>query len=158
MGECRDIVARMPQCPPIHNETGGPFYNPLEDYINMPLWSDFENGEEFYITMFHEMIHSTGHESRLSRKESEGKNPTAIEAYSIEELIAELGACYLMSYAGIQQRNLSNSAAYIQGWLSKLKDDKRMIVYASAHAQRAVEFILNSAPEPVVKEEREELV
>jgi len=64
------------------------------------------------------------------------------EPYSIEELTAELGACYLKSDAGILIEDVDNSAAYIQSWLSKLRNDKRFIVYASAHAQRAVEFIL----------------
>ncbi len=62
----------------------------------------------------------------------------------MEELIAELGSAYLSSFTGIlKSEELKNSAAYIKGWLSKLKDDKRFIVQASGMAQRAVDFILN---------------
>ena len=65
------------------------------------------------------------------------------ESYSIEELTAEIGACYLRFFAGIGKEDLQNNAAYIQGWLEKLRNDKRFIVYASSHAQQATDFILN---------------
>lgn len=62
--------------------------------------------------------------------------------YSQEELVAEVGTCYLQSYAGITSE-FTNSTAYIQGWLSKLKNDKRFIFTAAREAQKAVDFILN---------------
>ena len=65
------------------------------------------------------------------------------EDYAIEELTAEMGASYLKSYAGIPIEQLKNNAAYIQGWLERLRKDKRFIVYASSQAQKATDFILN---------------
>jgi len=65
------------------------------------------------------------------------------EPYSIEELIAEMGAAYLCSFTGILDSGIDNSVSYIQGWLEKLKNDKRFIVQASGQAQRAVDCILN---------------
>ena len=62
---------------------------------------------------------------------------------AIEELPSEMGASYLKSYAGIPIEQLENNAAYIQGWLERLRNDKRFIVYASAQAQKATDFILN---------------
>jgi antirestriction protein ArdC len=103
----------------------------------------FVNSESYYSTLFHELIHSTGHSSRLNRKEVMEMKENIYESYSIEELTAELGACYLKSDAGIFTDEIGDSAAYIQSWLSKLMNDKRFIVYASAQAQRAVEFILD---------------
>lgn len=76
------------------------------------------------------------------------------EPYSIEELIAELGSAYLCSFTGILDKGIQNSAAYINGWLDKLKNDKRFIVQASGHAQRAVDCILNLA---IAKEEQLEV-
>ena len=70
-------------------------------------------------------------------------NGFGTEPYSIEELTAEIGACYLMSYASILISDITNTAAYIRTWLTKLRNDKRFIVYASAQAQRAADFILN---------------
>ena len=64
--------------------------------------------------------------------------------YSKEELTAEIGAAFLNGYTGIlNDATLEDSAAYIQGWLSKLRNDKRFIVEASAKAQKAVDYILN---------------
>ena len=65
------------------------------------------------------------------------------ETYSLEELIAELGTCYLSSHTGILDKEIKNSSAYIGGWLSKMKNDKRFIVIASTQAQKACDYILN---------------
>ena len=64
------------------------------------------------------------------------------EEYSREELVAEMGAAFLCGQAGIEERTLNNSAAYIQNWLTVLKNDHKLIVQAAAQAQRAADFIL----------------
>ncbi len=51
--------------------------------------------------------------------------------YSQEELVAEMGAAFLCGQCGIEQATLSNSAAYIQGWLKKLKGDHKLVVIAA---------------------------
>lgn len=63
------------------------------------------------------------------------------EIYSREELIAEIGAAMLCGVSGIVQDTLDNSAAYIASWLRRLKKDSRLIVYAAAAAQKAVDYI-----------------
>ena len=72
------------------------------------------------------------------------------EVYSQEELVAEIGTCYLQSHAGITEQ-FEQSTAYIHGWLSKLKNDKRFIFSASSSAQKAVDYILN------IKHEKEDV-
>jgi antirestriction protein ArdC len=139
---CDEIIRSMPQKPVIRHQGQRAFYDPMCDYINMPAMESFINSESYYGTLFHELIHSTGHSSRLNRKEVTEMKGITSEPYSIEELTAELGACYLKSDAGIFTDDASDSAAYIQSWLLKLRNDKRFIVYASAQAQRVVEFIL----------------
>jgi antirestriction protein ArdC len=109
--------------------------------VNMPKKKTFTTNEGYYSTLFHELVHSTGHERRLNRKSITEMAEFGSDLYSIEELIAELGSSYLPSLTGILQPQ--NSAAYIQGWLSKLKCDKRFIIHASGFAQKAVDFILN---------------
>lgn len=155
--ECEVMVENMPQRPPIKWGMGGAFYNPKEDFINMPSMIEFNNSESYYETLFHELIHSTGHQSRLNRKELINGNYFGSGFYSIEELTAELGACYLKFHTGIKANSYENNAAYIHAWLQKLKNDKKFIVYASTQAQRAVDFILDAKKDILQVKEAEVL-
>lgn len=140
--ECEVIVANMPQRPVIQISDENPYYHPIKDYINMRDITAFETSEAYYDTLFHELIHSTGHHSRLHRKEIVHHTQFGSEMYSIEELTAEIGCCYLKSHAGLQEPASKNNAAYIGEWLRKLKSDRKFILYASSQAERAVEFIM----------------
>ncbi len=141
--ECEAIISSMPQCPAIKYKQPEAFYHIGEDYINMPKKKSFKSPEGYYATLFHELVHSTGSEKRLNRKTVTEMAEFGSEAYSIEELVAELGSAYLSSFTGIINAGVTNSAAYIKGWLGKLKHDKRFIVQASGQAQKAVDFIMN---------------
>lgn len=153
--ECEAIIHTMPECPAIRHKEQKAFYHIVEDYINMPKKKSFKSIEAYYSTLFHELVHSTGAEKRLGRKSITEMNEFGSEPYSIEELIAELGSAYLCSFTGILDKEIQNSVAYINGWLDKLKNDKRFIVQASGQAQRAVDCILNV---PLAKEEQLEVV
>lgn len=144
--ECDAIVANMPQCPSIKFKENRAYYHIVEDYINMPKRKSFKSGESYYSTLFHELVHCTGHEKRLNRKTLTEMAGPGSESYSIEELVAEMGACYLTSFVGIINTEIKNSAAYINGWLEKLRNDKRFVLFASSYAQRAADFILNVKP------------
>ena len=137
-----NIVSAMPHCPPIRHKEQCAFYNVKEDFVNMPKKRSFTSVDAYYSTLFHELVHSTGHESRLNRPTIAEMSELGGEAYSQEELVAEIGTCYLQSHAGITGQ-FEQSAAYIQGWLRTLRNDKRLIFFAASAAQRAVEFILN---------------
>lgn len=140
---CDSVFENMPNRPRLVHEENQAFYHPKEDYVNMPDIEYFVESEAYYATLFHELIHSTGHKDRLNRKELVEPTRFGTHQYSTEELIAEIGSCYLQSTVGIFHNDLSNSAAYIQGWLGKLKNDKRCIIYASGLAQKATDYILN---------------
>jgi antirestriction protein ArdC len=142
MLECENIIHSMTDCPVIKHKEDKAFYHIEQDYINMPKKKSFKTIEAYYSTLFHELVHSTGAEKRLGRKSITEMAEFGSEPYSIEELIAELGAAYLNSYAGILDKGIDNSVAYLQGWLAKLKNDKRFIISASGQAQKAVDFIL----------------
>jgi len=144
---CEDIVANMPSKPEIKNEATSAFYNPQHDYVNMPRMDQFYESDGYYFTLFHALIHSTGHSSRLNREEVMNFNNFGSEPFSMEALTAEIGACYLMSLTGIYIEDFKNNAAYIEGWIKKLQDDGRFIVFACSQAQRAVNFILNTKQE-----------
>ncbi|WP_163531432.1 ArdC family protein [Halobacillus ihumii] len=123
-------------------QSGRAYYVPFEDRVNVPPKKDFEDVNEYYSTLFHEMVHSTGHKDRLDREGVTGKISFGSENYSKEELIAELGASMLCGVTGIENNTIDNSASYIQAWLKKLKDDKTLIVSASQKAQKASDHIL----------------
>jgi antirestriction protein ArdC len=139
---CESIVTGMPECPPIKHKEQRAFYNPLLDFINMPKKASFKSDESYYATLFHELVHSTGHHTRLKRPGLIQMSEFGDEAYSQEELVAEMGTCYLQSLTGITGE-FRQSTAYIQGWLGKLKNDRRFIFSASSMAQKAVDYILN---------------
>jgi len=115
------------------------FYRPSTDAVHMPARSRFVDAPHYYSTLFHELVHSTGHESRLARTFGERFGD---DLYSKEELVAETGAAFLCTIAGIENdRTDRNTTAYIQNWISKLEQDNRLIVTAAAAAQKAVDLI-----------------
>lgn len=109
------------------------FYLPTADYIQVPCKEQYQNIEEFYSTLFHEMVHSTGHKSRLDRKDIKDCLYKGDENYSKEELTAELGSAFLINMLDIEtEKSFKNSSAYIQSWLRVLKNDTHFIVSASS--------------------------
>jgi antirestriction protein ArdC len=120
------------------------YYDPRKDVINVPQITSFENANAYYSVLFHELVHSTGHEKRLARKGIIDTIRFGTLEYSFEELIAEMGACYLLSHCGIVPDNFSNNAAYINGWMRKLKQEKYSFIHASVQAQKALDFLLGN--------------
>lgn len=140
--EAEKVIKGYINCPSYSFKPGEAYYIPAKDHINVPPMKDFRNVDEYYSTFFHEMVHSTGHASRLNRKGIIEKASFGTETYSKEELVAEMGAAMLCGVAGIDNSTLENSASYIQSWLRALKDDKRLVVTAAAQSQKASDFIL----------------
>jgi antirestriction protein ArdC len=142
------IVAGYKNAPSIYYaEQGSAFYNPADDSITLPSLAQFETAEEHAYTLCHELTHSTGHSSRLDRWSAEADKPSKFgcESYAKEELVAELGACMILSAAGLSV-DIPNSGAYIKNWLKALKDDKSLIFKASAKASKAMQHIMEAEP------------
>ena len=136
---CEAIINNMKNKPVIKNNISRCYYSPAEDYISIPRINDFDSTEEYYSSLFHELIHWSGHESRIKRKsllELNNKN------YSFEELIAEIGAAYLCSMCGISTKVVENQAAYINGWLKLSKENGHLFPLAAKEAQIAVDYLL----------------
>lgn len=144
--ECERIADGMPNRPRIESGGDRAFYAPATDYVRMPERFQFRSGEAYYETLFHELTHATAHPTRCNRKTNLDEwKPFGSADYSREELVAEMGAAFLCNAAGIADRTVDNSAAYVAGWLKKLRDDKRCVVIAAAQAQKAADYILHTA-------------
>jgi antirestriction protein ArdC len=114
-------------------------YNVITDRIQMPPFESFESATGYYATLAHELTHWTKHPKRLDR--DFGRKRFGDEGYAKEELVAELGACFLAADLGFEPVPEERHAAYIQNWLQALQDDKRLIFSAASHAQKAMEHI-----------------
>lgn len=132
----------------VHKRQDRAFYTPKTDKITLPPVESFKSQEGYYETKFHEMVHATGHDKRLSRASLKEASFFGDTAYSKEELVAEFGSVYLLHECGLaRDTTLRNQAAYLQGWLNALKNDKRMLVWAIGKAQQAANYILNRKSE-----------
>lgn len=115
------------------------YYNPRRDEVVVPELSQYEAEDEYYSTVFHELVHSTGHKSRLNRL-NDGENMFGSKTYSKEELVAEIGASILCNIHGFEN-TMDNSVAYIKGWLKKIKEEPHVLISACTRAYKAVDMI-----------------
>lgn len=133
-----DFIAAWNGIVPIEAQGERAFYRPATDMIRVPKPERFNSPAAYYTTLFHEMVHSTGHESRLNRDLSGSKMD---EDYGREELVAEMGATYLAGILGVDP-HFENSAAYITGWKQACTDDSKLLFWAASKAQEAVDYLL----------------
>ena len=118
------------------------YYSPNEDLVNMPKLKTFVDADSYYKTLFHELAHSTGHESRLNRKSLTEVAHWGGKTYAKEELVAEISAWYLVGLLGLNPKDSEvNSQAYIKGWCKELANKPKECVYAMQQATKVVEFI-----------------
>ena len=118
-------------------------YSPILDLVMTPPIENFHSDEEYYSTLFHELVHSTGHPKRLNRKFGAFGN----DAYSFEELVAEIGGAMLCGMSGIVESTIENSAAYIRSWSKRLRRDDTLIVKAASAAQKAADLVSGNTHE-----------
>lgn len=149
---CEQVVSEWQAKPAIRHGGDRASYNKLQDCIRMPNRESFDNAEEYYSTLFHEMTHATGHPNRLNRSTLMDSEAFGDANYSREELVAEMGAAFLAGYCGIENRAINNSAAYLRSWLDALKHDSRLVLVAASQAQRATDLILGVTRSDVGKQ------
>ncbi len=119
------------------------FYAPGPDHIQLPPLAAFRDGESYSATKAHELVHWSGHSTRLAR--TFGKR-FGDHAYAFEELVAELGAAFLCADLGITPETRADHAGYLAHWLKVLKADKRAIFTAASHAQQAADYLHQLQP------------
>lgn len=111
-------------------------YSVSQDVITMPAPEQFETEEHFLSTVLHELVHWTGHGSRMGRKVGSVNK----EWYAFEELVAELGSAILCATFGVEGG--LQHPEYIAHWIQHLKSDDKAFMRAAGEAQRAVAFLL----------------
>ena len=126
------------------------YYSPSRDIVVLPMKAQFNrgmtpedvyrDGMEFYSTMLHEMAHSTMTPERLNR---EGGARFGDPKYAKEELVAELTAAMISHSMGFDSKVTDNSAAYLDSWITKLKQEPKFIVSVMADVNKASELILD---------------
>lgn len=144
--EAEQLVRSWTSRPEISHGGNRACYSPLLDKVSMPQSGQFNSDESYYVTLFHELAHSTGHPSRLARTSLVDPKPFGSEDYSKEELIAEMASAYLCAEVGIEN-DLDQSAAYIASWLKVLKNDRKLLVDAAAAAQKATDLVTEARRE-----------
>lgn len=147
--EAEKIKRDYADCPRIISvDQNSAYYAPLIDIINIPdLDRAFKSAEGYYSVLFHEMIHSTGHATRLNRSGIADMSGSKKQVYSKEELVAEFGASFLRAKARINgDCEMKNSVAYIQHWRQFIKESgSQVLVRAASAAQKAADYILNTS-------------
>ena len=113
------------------------------DYILTPTSQQYHSARDYYETIFHELMHwaevRIGWEPATKTK----RHNRGSEAYALGELIAEMGACFVLSSLGLPLGDdLDNHAAYLQGWIKAMKHDAKYVFAASAQASKGADFIL----------------
>lgn len=127
----------------VRHRGGRAYYSLTDDHVGMPPFEAFRDPESYYAVLTHELTHWTGHTTRLDRVFGRKRNSAR---YAAEELVAELGSAFLCADLGLTPEIREDHAAYVATWLTILRDDKRAIVTAAAHAQRAADYLHSLQP------------
>lgn len=144
MDVCKRIVRSMQAAPSIlPGEAKAPNYDIANDTVTLASAKDYKSGPGYYYDLFRMLVHATGHESRLNRKELYNLHAFS-HSYSHEALIADIGAHYLCFYSGINRVPLADTIYSLHGWIETLVEDKRLIVFAATQAQKAIDCILKA--------------
>lgn len=156
IAEAEVIVNGYSSCPDIQGSQNA-WYSPSKDIIGMPDITMFESSDAYYATLFHEMAHSTGHASRLNRKEVVESTYFGSNDYSKEELVAEFSAYFLCNTCGIANERLEqNTTAYLQSWAKVLKADPKIAVQCASVAQKVSDYILGITKSENSEDNKEE--
>lgn len=126
-------------------------YRPSDDTIRLPAPGQFDSIEHYWATAMHEVIHWTGHKSRLDR---DLKGRFGSDAYAMEELVAELGSAFLCAHLGIEGE--LRHPEYLAAWVKRSGEDKYALYTAAKLAQQAVDFIIDGGVAEATESENDE--
>lgn len=118
------------------------YYDKVADRVTMPAFELFYDGASYYSTLAHECCHWTGHQSRLDRDLS---GRFGCESYAAEELVAEIGAAFVMASLGLASEPRADHAHYLASWIRSLENDPKAFFTAASKAQQAATFLADRA-------------
>lgn len=122
-------------------------YSPSTDVIQLPQPGQFTEVAHYWATSMHELVHWTGHTSRLNRDGIARFTGFGTDVYAWEELVAELGAAFLCHHIGIRVDGVSKGHdAYIGHWIKVLREDPRVLTKVASQASKAVALLLKASP------------
>jgi antirestriction protein ArdC len=142
-----------------HSNDGRCYYAKTTDYIHMTNKENFiktSYGDEtsnYYSVLFHELIHSTGHNQRLDRFKDNDKKfkDNAQQSYAFEELIAECGAIMLCQKFNLEKTIRVDHALYIKSWIQALKNDVKFLTSSLTRAYKATDYLLKKIKQVELK-------
>jgi antirestriction protein ArdC len=137
-----DQLAERAGCDVRFSDPDRAFYSPGHDFVNMPRATQFGTVTDYAATLLHELTHWTGHKNRLDRQFA---MTNGTKDYAKEELVAELGAAMMCGSLGITPAPREDHAKYLAGWMRRLKDEPKIIFSAAAKANKAAEWIFDTA-------------
>ena len=157
--EITEMVDRFREssvCPIKETNEGRAYYSPVRDEIHLPLRDAFLDSQSLLATQLHEMVHSTGHSSRLNRPIL---NQFGTEKYALEELRAELGAYFLQADLGLSfdTQHFNSHTMYLESWIGALQNDTNELFRAIADAQKASDYLI-SRYELALKQTEEQIL
>ena len=118
-------------------------FDPYRDVVEMPQFGDFKSSLQYYAVLLHELVHWTGHDSRLNRPQ---RNYFGTPEYAREELVAEMGSAFLMSLFGLSSEVRDDHAQYLAGWKTLLKKEPDILQKTAVAAQEAADFLIDKMP------------
>lgn len=133
------VYENMRNKPPVYHGGDRAFYMRNSDSVHMPPQAAFESDVEYYVTLWHELGHATGHAQRVNRHTVDVVCST--ESRGIEELVAEMTSYFIAQHVGLQI-NIDNSAAYCASWYKAIKTDPKMLFSAASKASVSAKYIL----------------
>lgn len=129
----------------IHTVPDKAFFSPqYPERVNVPPVEAFDSAEDYYGTTFHELVHWSGHKSRLNRDMS---TTFGSESYAAEELVAEIGATFVGAHCRLSVGAHMNSAEYLASWLKVLKAEPKRLYQAAKLAQEAADYLSGDSAE-----------
>lgn len=142
-----------------HSNDGRCYYAKTTDYIHMTNKENFiktSYGDEtsnYYSVLFHELIHSTGHNQRLDRFKDNDKKfkDNAQQSYAFEELIAECGAIMLCQKFNLEKTIRVDHALYIKSWIQALKNDVKFLTSSLTRAYKATDYLIKKIKQVELK-------
>ncbi|WP_295670680.1 zincin-like metallopeptidase domain-containing protein, partial [uncultured Mucilaginibacter sp.] len=117
-------------------------YERASDTIHMPGKDEFEKPELYYATALHELVHSTGHETRLDRPDWDHPD---YDNLAKEELRANIASILISAELNLPFV-LGEHDSFLVPWSQILQENPNELFMAADDAQKMADFVLGLEP------------